>query len=407
MKRILSLYSNAFGGLSKEAWLLAVVMFINRSGAMVVPFLSVYLTEAMGFSLKQVGILLSLFGAGSMCGTFLGGWLTDKIGHFRVQFFSLVLGGSWFFVMLFLKRFELFAGGIFLLSLLTECLRPANASSVSSYARPENVTRAFSLNRMAINLGFSIGPALGGVLATVSYEFLFMADGLTCLTAGAVFFFYFRHKQGHTPAPAAAAEATASLPAARSPYRDGLFVLFSILCCCFAVAFFQFFSTMPLYYRRVYHLSELQIGALLASNGLMVFLLEMIIVYLIGDKHALWKMIVAGLLLLAAAFVLLNLAHGFVVLVFSVLLMSLSEILAMPFMSTLTVQRSGPHNRGSYMALYSLSYSAAHIIGPYVGTTVIDNFGFDTLWWGGSALSVVAAVGFYVVVRRLSAAQLT
>ncbi|MBC3541218.1 MFS transporter [Rufibacter sediminis] len=404
MTRLLSLYRNAFGGLSREAWLLAAVMFINRSGAMVVPFLSVYLTEALGFSLQQVGVLLSLFGMGSMCGTFLGGWLTDKVGHFKVQFLSLVLGGSWFFVMLTLERFELFAAGIFLLSLLTECLRPANASSVSSYARPENVTRAFSLNRMAINLGFSIGPALGGVLATVSYQWLFMADGLTCLTAGAVFFFYFRHRQGHEPTSSTSAAASNPAPATRSPYRDGLFLLFTLLCCCFAVAFFQFFSTMPLYFRRVYHLSELQIGGLLAFNGLLVFLLEMIIVYLLGDRHALWKMIVVGLLLLAMAFVLLNLAHGFWVLVLSVLLMSLSEIMAMPFMSTLTVQRSGPHNRGSYMGLYSLSYSAAHIVGPFVGTNTIARFGFDALWWGASALCVVAAVGFYLVVRRLQTA---
>ncbi|RNI29811.1 MFS transporter [Rufibacter immobilis] len=401
MHQILSLYRNAFGGLSREAWLLAGVMFINRSGAMVVPFLSVYLTEALDFTLQQVGLLLSIFGVGSMCGTFLGGWLTDRIGHFKVQLLSLVLGGSWFFVMLTLKQFEWFAGGIFLLSLLTECLRPANASSVSSYARPENVTRAFSLNRMAINLGFSIGPALGGVLASVSYQWLFMADGITCLSAGALFFFYFRHRQGHTPAKADQPQDTQVVPVPRSPYRDGLFLLFTVLCCFFAVAFFQFFSTMPLYFRRVYQLSELEIGGLLAFNGMVVFLLEMIIVYLIGERHAVWKMIVLGLLLLALGFVVLNLFQGFWVLVLSVLLMSLSEILAMPFMSTLTVQRSGPHNRGAYMGLYSLSYSAAHILGPYIGTSTIAAYGFNTLWWSGSVLCLVAAVGFYGVVRRL------
>jgi predicted MFS family arabinose efflux permease len=141
----------------------------------------------------------------------------------------------------------------------------------------------------------------------------------------------------------------------------------------------------------------------LAFNGLVVFLLEMIIVYLIGDKHALWKMIVLGLLLLALAFALLNLAYGFAVLVLSVFLMSLSEILAMPFMSTLTVQRSGLSNRGAYMGLYSLSYSAAHIIGPFAGTNTIATFGFSTLWWAACILCLVAAAGFYVVVRRLQA----
>ncbi|WP_192821892.1 MFS transporter [Rufibacter sp. LB8] len=403
MNKIFKLYANAFGGLSVEAWLLAGVMFINRSGAMVVPFLSVYLTESMGFSLKQAGLLLSIFGAGSVCGTFLGGWLTDKIGHFKVQFFSLVLGGSWFFVMVQLQQFHWFAAGIFVLSLLTESLRPANAASVSSYARPENVTRAFSLNRLAINLGFSIGPALGGVLATVSYQWLFMADGFTCLAAGAIFYFYFRHRQGHQPVSVAAISAPenqAQGPALRSPYRDVLFLVFTVLCCFFAVAFFQFFSTMPLYYRKVYQLSELQIGGLLAFNGLLVFLLEMIIVYLIADKFAVWKMIVAGLLLLAAGFAILNLFHGFGILLLSVLLMSLSEMLAMPFMSTLTVQRSGPQNRGAYMGLYSLSYSVAHILGPFLGTTTIAALGFGALWWGGAALCLVTALGFYLVVRR-------
>ncbi len=369
---------------------------------MVVPFLSVYLTESLGFTLKQTGILLSLFGAGSMCGTFLGGWLTDRIGHFKVQLFSLIFGGAWFFVMLPLQRFELFAGGIFILSVLTECLRPANASSVSSYARPENVTRAFSLNRMAINLGFSLGPALGGLLASVSYQFLFMADGFTCLGAGVIFYFYFRNRKGNTPTSTATAPPP-TIGDSRSPYKDGLFILFVVLCCLYAVAFFQFFSTMPLYWRQVYQLSELQIGALLAFNGLVVFLLEMILVYLFGEKFALWKMLVTGLLLLALAFALLNLAEGFIVLVLSVLLMSLSEIFAMPFMSTLTVQRSGPKNRGSYMGLYSLSYSAAHIIGPYVGTSTIAQFGFETLWWGGVALCLVGAVGFYMVIQRLQA----
>ncbi len=376
-------------------------MFVNRSGAMVVPFLSVYLTESLGFTLKEAGLLLSTFGLGSMCGTFLGGWLTDKIGHFKVQLGSLIFGGAWFFVMLPLQRFELFAGGIFVLSLLTECLRPANASSVSSYARPENVTRAFSLNRMAINLGFSIGPALGGVMASVSYQWLFIADGFTCLGAGVLFYFYFRHRKTNAPATPIVHQTPVTAAAPRHPYRDWLFILFVLLCCGYAVAFFQFFTTMPLYWRQIYQLSELEIGALLAFNGLVVFTLEMVIVYLIGERHAAWKMIVLGLVLLAMAFLALTLFQGFWVLVLSVFLMSLSEIMAMPFMSTLTVQRSGPANRGAYMGLYSLSYSAAHVLGPYLGTTTIANYGFNALWWGLAAACLVTGAGFYVVVKRM------
>jgi predicted MFS family arabinose efflux permease len=400
MSRILLLYRNAYGGLSQAAWMLALVMFVNRCGAMVVPFLSVYLTEALDYSLRQTGIVMSVFGLGAMGGSFLGGWLTDRIGHFRVQFFSLVLGGSLFFVLVNLSRFEHFAVGIFLLSLFTECLRPANASSVSFYAKPENVTRAFSLNRMAINLGFSIGPALGGLLAAISYQLLFLADGFTCMVAGLVFFLYFRHRKGFHP-KAKAEQKRAVNPSGLSPYRDLPYLLFVFFCLCFAVTFFQFFTTLPLYYRQAYSLSEQNIGLLLGMNGLVVFLFEMIFVYLVGNRLALWKLIVGGLLLLGISFFLLNLFMGTWVLYLSMLLLSFSEILAMPFMATLTVQRSNDQNRGAYMGLYSLSYSAAFVLAPYLGTSIIAHYGFAALWWASGALAGVTAVGFWAVTRRL------
>ncbi|CAN5918588.1 MFS transporter [soil metagenome] len=403
MSRIFLLYRNAYGGLSQAAWMLALVMFVNRCGAMVLPFLSVYLTEALDYSLRQTGLVMSVFGLGAMSGSFLGGWLTDRIGHFRVQFLSLVLGGSLFFVLVSLTQFEHFLVGIYFVSLITECLRPANASSVSFYARPENVTRAFSLNRMAINLGFSIGPALGGLLAAISYQWLFLADGFTCLLAGLVFFLYFRHRQGFAP-KGRAEQNLVPTEKEQSPYRDVPYLLFVFFCVCFAVVFFQFFTTLPLYYRQVYFLSEQHIGLLLGLNGLVVFLLEMIFVYLIGNRLALWKLIVGGLLLLGLSFFLLNLFTGPWVLYASMLLLSFSEILAMPFMATLTVLRSNDRHRGTYMGLYSLSYSAAFVLAPLLGTTLIDHYGFAALWWFCGGMALVTAVGFWAVTRRLEAA---
>ncbi|GEO06817.1 MFS transporter [Adhaeribacter aerolatus] len=399
MNRVLTLYRNAYGGLSRPAWMLAMVMFINRSGAMVVPFLSVYLTEALGFSLKQAGLALSAFGLGSMCGSFLGGWLTDRVGHFRVQFYSLILGGSFFFMLLQLKSFLPFVGGLFILSLITECLRPANSSSVAFYAKPENLTRAFSLNRMAINLGFSIGPAIGGLLATISYQWLFMADGITCILAGLFFYFYFNSRKGYQPKiqPEKTVEKSNS-----SPYQDYPYLVFAFLCTCFAVVFFQFFTTLPLYYRQVYVLSEARIGTLLGLNGFIVFLFEMILIYLIGQRISFTRLIVSGILLNGFSFILLNLVYGQFVLFIAMLLLSMAEIFAMPFMATITVNRSNDHNRGAYMGLYSLSYSAAHILAPYLGTSIVAAYGFTTLWWLAGIFSVLTAIGFMVITPKLN-----
>jgi predicted MFS family arabinose efflux permease len=408
MTRLLLLYRNAFGGLSRPAWMMSLVMFINRSGAMVTPFLAVYLTEVLDYSLKEAGMILSIYGLGSVCGSFLGGWLTDRVGHFKVQFLSLTIGGSLYFMLLNLREFEYMAAGVFILSLVNDTLRPANAASISYYARPENVTRAFSLNRMALNLGFSIGPALGGFLAAISYRWLFIADGITCISAGIFFFFYFRNQQGHRPQPKKkkSGQTDQAIPMARSPYRDVPFLIFTVLCCSFAAIFFQFITTLPLYYRQEYNLSETGIGGLLAFNGFIVFMLEMIAVYLIGDKVRKSVLIVTGMLMLGFSFVLLNLNMQLSTLYVAMFLLSLSEILAMPFMATITVERSTENNRGAYMGLYTISFAAAHVVAPYMGTTIASKYGFDTLWWSVGGLAVATAAGFYFIVQHMERERL-
>ena len=399
MNRLIGLYRNAFGGLSRPAWMLAVVMLINRSGTMVLPFLSIYLTSALGFSLRQAGIILSMFGLGAMAGAWLGGWLSDRIGHFRVQLGSLIGGGILFLILSTLDGFLHLAAGIFLVSLVSESVRPANASSIAAYARPENLARAFSLNRLAINLGFSIGPALGGLLAAVSYRFLFWADGLTCLAAGLFFFLYFRHRRGHEPGFGRKTAAEESSP--RSPYRDGQFLVFILFTSLYAVVFFQLFTTLPLYYREAYAMNELQIGALLALNGLIVFSLEMILVYLLGRSQKLHVLISAGIALTALSFLILATARSGPVLIVSMVGISLGEILAMPFMTTFTAQRSDAGNRGAYMGLYTIAYAAAHVLAPYLGTTVLQHFDFDTLWLGSGMLGLLTAGGMYWLMKRV------
>jgi len=397
MSRLTQLYKNAFSGLSRPAWMLAVVMLINRSGTMVLPFLSIYLTSSLGFDLKQTGVILSCFGIGSMAGSFLGGWLTDKFGHFYVQILSLVLGGIMFILMAYVTGYYRFAIGILLLSTVAESFRPANASSVSFYAKPENVSRAFSLNRMAINLGFSIGPALGGLLAAFSFKLLFIADGLTCIAAGLFFYFYFKDLHGHKSRHD---EQEKTVTRVKSAYHDKRFIIFSILASCFAILFFQLFISLPLYYRDVYQLSEGKIGALLALNGITVFSIEMILVYILGRTTRIHRLIFLGLVLVGFGFTILNLAHAISILVLGMLILSIAEIFAMPFMVTFVVQRSDLRNRGSYMGLYSFAFSVGHVFSPIMSTLIIDHFGFEILWWFSGIASVLVGIGFWFNTKR-------
>lgn len=362
---------------------------------MVVPFLSVYLTDSLKFTIEQAGIILTAFGVGSMTGALLGGWLSDRLSPFLVQVLSLLLGGGMFLVLAHITTYHLLLGGIFLLSVISECLRPANSASIALYARPENVTRSFSLNRMAINLGFSIGPAIGGLLASISYYWIFVADGFTCIAAGIFFYLYFRQmpnqKQTHSMNVQAKVE--------RSPYQDSVFLLFLIFVTCYALTFTQFFFTLPLYYREVYQLPEAQIGLLLGFNGLLVFLFEMIIVHMLESRTVIWHQVVFGTLLCGLSFMLLNMFSAPVILLPAMVLLTFSEIFAMPFMVTYTIKRAGDRNKGAYLGLYSMAFAAAFILAPFLGTRVISYFGYAVLWWAAGLMSLLTAAGFYFTMR--------
>ncbi|WP_316810781.1 MFS transporter [Pedobacter heparinus] len=401
MKEFFRLYLGAYRGLSTPAWMLALVMLINRSGAMVIPFLGVYMINHLNFSLEDTGTVLSCFGIGAVSGSFLGGWLTDKVGHFKVQLCSLILTVPMFFLLPELNTVLKLAVGVFILSIISETFRPANSVSIAYYSKPDNIIRSFSLNRMAVNLGFSIGPALGGFLAAVSYTFLFYGNAVAAFLSALLFFLYFRNRKGNER-KAVADETVADHHVANgSPYKDTLFVVFSILSCVFAVCFFQLLSTLPLYYRTVYQLSEADIGIILAFSGMVVFLLEMLLVHIAEKRMTARRVIVLGTILCGLSFFVLNLANGIWVLYVAMFVLCIAEILAMPFMATVTLQRSSLKTRGAYMGVNALSFSLAHVFSPFVGTRIAAAYGFETLWYGSTTLLLLTALGFLLVMKKM------
>jgi predicted MFS family arabinose efflux permease len=168
--RTLSLYKTSFTGLSKESWLLSFIMLVNRSGTMVLPFMTLYLTsKEMHRTLSEAGFVMALFGLGSIIGAYFGGKFSDKIGFYKVQLFTLIGGGMMFIVLGQVKSYPLICVVTFLLSMINEAFRPANSSSIAFFSNSENRTRSYSLNRLAINLGWAVGATIGGLVAAFNY----------------------------------------------------------------------------------------------------------------------------------------------------------------------------------------------------------------------------------------------
>ena len=163
LSKTLNLYKTSFSGLSKEVWLLSLIMLVNRSGTMVLPFLTLYLTGPdMNRSLRDAGLVMGLFGLGSVIGAYIGGKLSDKSGFYKVQLYSLLFGGLFFVLLGQLQSYSLICVFTFLLSLINESFRPANSSAIAYYSEVKNRTRSYSLNRLSINLGWAVGASIGG-----------------------------------------------------------------------------------------------------------------------------------------------------------------------------------------------------------------------------------------------------
>ncbi|MCT3692961.1 MFS transporter [Elizabethkingia anophelis] len=382
--------------------MLSIVMLINRSGSMVLPFLGVYMTDQLEFSIKESGIVLSFYGVGSVIGSWLGGYFTDKFGEYRVQSISLFLSAPLFLLIPIFTSVEGMALIILLQSIISETFRPANSVAITKYARPENLTRAFSLNRMAINLGFSIGPALGGILSSVSYELLFITNAVGAILAGIFYvrFFRKRHKI-YQKKMKEKSMVKDTLEKERSPYRDSPFLVYCLLCAIFSVCFFQFFNTIPIFYKEVAHLDQKSIGYILGYSGFIIVVLEMLVVNFADKYLTIAKTLLYGILMCAAAYAMLAINHHISLIMLSISILSVGEILVLPFMSTITALRSGKTNQGAYMGLNGMTFSISFIITPLLGTSVASDLGFNTLWIGSGAVLALAGIAMYFVVNWL------
>ncbi|MDX5584891.1 MAG: MFS transporter [Aureibaculum sp.] len=389
VKRTVRVYKESFMGLSREIWWLAFITFINRAGTMVLPFLTLYLTKHLDFSLSQVGWIMTSFGVGSFLGSWLGGKLTDKIGYYRVMFWSLLLTGFLFIGLQYITTFWGFVVGVFITMTIADTFRPAIFVSLNAYSKPENQTRSLTLIRLAINLGFSFGPFLGGVIiAMLGYQSLFWVDGLTCILAILLFRMVLKNKEFIKKAKEI--EETNSIS---SIFKDKAYWLFLVIVFLMGFTFMQLFSTMPLYYKDIHGLTEVQIGLLMSLNGGLIFLTEMPIIHKL-EQSSINKIniIVWSLVLFALSFFVLNISDWVGLIVISMIIITVAEMLAFPFSNAFAMTRAVKGKEGLYMSLYAMAFSLAHIFSAKTGMEVVDNFGFNANWYLMGFLSLIAVL---------------
>lgn len=360
---------------------------------MVVPFMTMYATQKLHYSIIDAGIIMALFGAGAIVGAFIGGKLTDKIGFYKIQLFALFGGGVMFIVLGYLQSYVTLCCGTFVLSLVNESFRPANSTAIAFYSKYENRTRSYSLNRLAINLGWAFGGALGGFLASYNYHLLFWVDGLTNILAAIILLIVL-------PAPtnlqSNITDNREKTIVGKSAYQDKQYVFFIFLTILFAFCFFQMFTMLPVFLKQELKINERLVGVLMAINGLIIAVIEMVVVFKLEAKDQPLRFIKFGVWLVGVSYMVYNLFNGqFLLSLFSIIIITFGEMFSMPFMNSYWISRSAEHNRGQYAALYTMAWGTAQIAAPSIGGFIADRYSFHALWWIVFAITVVTGFGYH------------
>lgn len=377
----------------RTAWILFGGSFINRFGSFVLPFLALYLTRS-GFSAMKAGLAVSAYGAGHIVASMLGGELADRIGRRHTIALSMFASAGLMLGLAYARTWTAIVVLTFLVGAFAELYRPAATALLGDLVTPEQRVTAFAMYRLAINLGFAVGPATAGFLADRSYVYLFVGDAVTSFAYGVIALLFLPHG---FRAPVGEKKKESILV----PLRDRAFVLLLLATLCATCVEFQFLATLPLHIQNL-GFSSLAYGWLISINGIMIVLFELALITW-TQRHPPRPIIALGYALTGIGYAMTGLAHSVSMLAVTVVVWTIGEMVYAPVVSAHVAGLAPPEYRGRYMGLLHLMWSFGLVIGPAAGSAIYAR-NPAALW---IACAVVGMLGATLVLLRVGGATQT
>jgi MFS family permease len=369
------------GGLPRAVWITCVATFINRMGTMALPFLALFLTESRHYSESRAGLAVACYGFVGFLTSPYAGRLTDRLGPARLMRWALALAGVAMLVVPAMPGYWLVVASIGVWAVFAEGVRPASVALLTDSVPPERKRSAISLYRTAVNLGGSVGPALGGLLAAVSYVWIFAVDAITAILAAIFFAATSRTLPPHVPQP----ERRAGFAVRDRRLWLYLIGLFPVM-----LVFFQHISTMPLFMVRTLGLKPSVYGFVFTLNTVIVLTLEIPL----SASTARWPYrasLTLGAFLIATGFGALWLCEGAWSVAATVVVWTFGEMLFLPTVAAYLTDLAPPGASGEYVGMYWAMMSVAMMLAPSIGASVLQHFGPAVLWNGAWAVGLLSA----------------
>lgn len=384
---------NPYSGLKnipKNIWILAAATLINRSGTMVLPFIALYANQILNVSKGDSGLVLAAYGIGAFITAPFAGKLSDKIGTLRMMKISLFSTGIFLFLYSFVTNFILFLALTFIWAILSEAFRPASMAFISDEITSDRRKTAFALQRLAINLGMSIGPVIGGILSTINFHLLFYINGLTALAAGTFLILSAFEKHDEVQKETKVREPV--IPHQKvSVFSDRKLIYFLLALIPVEIVFFQHIGALPLFIVTDLGFSNAVFGYLTAVNTVLIIFIEVPL----NDSMRNWddrKSIGLGALLSGVGFGLMAFTNTIPPIVFLIVIWTFGEMIFFPSAGEYIAKIAPEKQRGEYMGYFQMSFSFAFMVGPWLGTTALDLYGPFNLWIGCLIFGLISTV---------------
>ncbi len=407
---------NKFLTLPRTVQLLCVGSLINRAGQMLVIFLTIYLTDHLGFSEGFAGYCFGVFGLGAIAAALVGGHFADAVGRKIVMLIALIGGGAILMLFAFLTHPALILLSIGLFAFVSETYRPASQAMIADVVSTEQRPHAFTLMYLAINLGFAFAPPIGGVLIEIlSFKWVFWFDALTSILFSLIILVAIKETRPDsdtissqkTSGKTTDTSSTKTSDSHDVPWpeafgqilNDRVFIVFCVATFFVAVTYVQGLATLPLYLRRL-GFGAKEYGGIIMTNGVMIVLLQIPITGIVV-KYNRGVVVALAAMMSGLGFMLTNFGYtpwGFRL---TVMVWTIGEMMAMPLVAAIVADMAPSRLRGRYMGVYTMSYSGANMIAAPLGAFVLVRFGGSVLWGFCFALGIASALLFLSIRKSI------